>query len=228
MFIVDLNAAGVTVRPLRQITGESQFNEVFLTDVHVGAEAVIGEVGRGWPVVKTWLTYEHRGVSNGDASRPDDEASAVSPISAAVPTDLIEPARKCGSIGNPAVQQLIVQTFIDDAVYAMLSGRLTSAMRAGELPEQAGSMLKISAATIDQRRAESMLTIVGPASVAWPPDDGDGWCARRFLLSQMFSIAGGTNEIHRNTLGDYVLGLPREPAPDRRVAFRDILRNSGK
>ena len=225
MFIVDLKAPGVAVRPLRQITGESKFNEVFLTDVHLDGDAVIGEVGHGWRVVKTWLVYEHKGAAKDEESHADSTAS-VSPIAAAIPHDLIGPAREAGASADPGIQRLIVQTFIDDAVFGLLSRRLMTAMRTGAVSGQAGSLLKILGSEIDQRRAGSLLTILGPAGVAWSSDEGDDEPARRLVMSRMLSIAGGTNEIHRNTLGDYVLGLPREPAYDRDIPFRDVLKNS--
>jgi alkylation response protein AidB-like acyl-CoA dehydrogenase len=105
MFVVPLNSPGVTVKPLRQITGTAEFCEVFLDDVRIPAANVLGEVGGGWAVVQTWLTYEHGGVSKGsDHSRVGTQA-VRSPITDAIPRALIAAAPAAGTAGLPDIRR---------------------------------------------------------------------------------------------------------------------------
>jgi alkylation response protein AidB-like acyl-CoA dehydrogenase len=227
MFVVDLKAPEVTIRPLRQMTGDAEFNEVFLDSVAVTGSDVIGDVNGGWQVVKTWLTYEHSGVSAGDDSaREDGAASIASPIDEALPHDLVRLARSLGKCDDAAVRQKIVSTFIRDVLLRVLERRLPSAMRSGQLPEQAGSILKLLGARGDQLRAETAVELCGAGGTAWRADADTVVIVNRFLSSQSRSIVAGTNEIHRNILGEHVLQLPREATFDRDRPFREIPKNA--
>jgi len=229
MFIVPMDTPGVSPRPLRQITGEAEFCETFLDDVRVPDRNVLGVPGGGWKVVQTWLTYEHGGVEEGDQSGRGMSGSrmAASLVDGAFPGELVAIARERALITDPVVRDRIMRTFVADAVNGLVGRHLGLAMRDGRISGHAGSMVKVAAATASQRSTEAAVDLSGMAGVAWDPHDplGDAR-AKAMLQTRSHSIAGGTNEIQRNNVGDKVLGLPREPAVDRGIPFRDVRTNA--
>jgi alkylation response protein AidB-like acyl-CoA dehydrogenase len=229
MFIVPMDTPGVSPRPLRQITGEAEFCETFLDDVRVPTRNVLGEPGGGWKVVQTWLTYEHGGVEEGDQSGRGVSGAKVSAslVDGAFPKDLVAESVERDLIDDPRVRDRLARTFIADAVNGMVGRHLGIAMRDGRISGHAGSMVKVAAATASQDSTEAGVDLAGMAAVAWDPDDPNGEArARAMLQSRSYSIAGGTNEIQRNNTGDRVLGLPREPAVDRGIPFREVRTNA--
>ena len=222
--------AGRPPRPLRQITGEAEFCETFLDDVRVPTRNVLGAPGGGWSVVQTWLTYEHGGVEEGDQSGrgiSGAKASASLLEKSALPTELIAISEARGLTDDPRVRDRLARTFMADAVNGMVGRHLGIAIRDGRISGHAGSMVKVAAATSSQRTTEAGVDLAGMDGIAWDADDplGDAR-AKAMLLSRSHSIAGGTNEIQRNNTGDRVLGLPREPAVDRGIPFREVRTNA--
>ena len=216
MFIVDMRAPGVEVRPLRQLTGRSRFSEVFFTDVRVPGGAVVGPLNDGWRVTTAMLMYERVSVQQG-ASSEGRHARADS---------LIAAARAAGRAGDPVVRQRLADLYIRETLLALGAERAQTQVKAGRAPGPSGSVGKLASALVAARYRDLLLDLHGPASVAWV--DGEGAeRAERALDTLMTSIAGGTNEIQRNILGDRVLGLPREPSVDRDVPFQDLLVNRG-
>ena len=229
MFIVPMDTPGVSPRPLRQITGEAEFCETFLDDVRVPTRNVLGEPGGGWKVAQTWLTYEHGGVEEGDQSGRGVSGAKVSAslVDGAFPKDLVAGSIERDLIDDPVVRDRLARTFIADAVNGMVGRHLGIAMRDGRISGHAGSMVKVAAADASQHSTEAGVDLAGMAAVAWDPDDPNGDArARAMLQSRSYSIAGGTNEIQRNNVGDRVLGLPREPAVDRGIPFREVRTNA--
>ncbi|MEX1008846.1 MAG: acyl-CoA dehydrogenase family protein [Acidimicrobiia bacterium] len=229
MFIVAMDTPGVSPRPLRQITGEAEFCETFLDDVRIPARNVLGVPGGGWGVVQTWLTYEHGGVEEGDQSGRGVSGAKVSAslVDGAFPKELVSQSVARGVVEDPRVRDRLARTFIADAVNGMVGRHLGIAMRDGRISGHAGSMVKVAAATAAQRSTEAAVDLAGMAGIAWDADDplGDAR-AKEMLQSRSHSIAGGTNEIQRNNTGDRVLGLPREPAVDRGIPFREVRTNA--
>ena len=231
MFIVPMDTPGVDPRPLRQITGEAEFCETFLDDVHVPAKNVLGAVGGGWAVVQTWLTYEHGGVEEGDQSARGMGGGkiAASVAEGAFPKDLAAVAGERGIVDDLLVRDRLAASFVADAVNSLVGQHLGLAMRDGRISSHAGSMVKVAAATASKRNTASAVDLAGMAGVAWDPDDElGGEKAREMLQTRSSSIAGGTDEIQRNNTGDRVLGLPREPAVDRGIPFREVKTNVTK
>jgi alkylation response protein AidB-like acyl-CoA dehydrogenase len=216
MFIVDMRAPGVEIRPLRQLTGRSRFSEVFFTDVRVSAGALVGPFNDGWRVTTAMLMYERVSVQQG-ASSEGGHARADA---------LIAAAKAVGRGDDPLVRQRLADLYIRETLLSLGAERAQSQVRAGREPGPNGSIGKLASALVAARYRDLLLDLHGAASVAWV--DGEGAeRAERALDTVMTSIAGGTNEIQRNILGDRVLGLPREPSVDRDVPFQDLLVNRG-
>ncbi len=203
MLIVDMHSPGITVRPLRQITGESHFNEVFLDAVRVPATNVIGEVGDGWRVARTMLAFERQALGalgSGGGGKGGFAALAAE-------------ARRRGLSERPAVRDRLVRLRIRQMVLRHLTGYLQVRARGGD--GAAASVLKLAMAQLVQESALVAFEIAGMHATAWDPADPEGgrW-SNQLLSSQSASIGGGTNEIVRNVVAERVLGLPRDEEGD--------------
>jgi len=253
-FILPMRQPGVEVRPLRQMNGHASFNEVFLDQARVPAGNVIGDVDGGWAVALTTLAHERRlapsalrpapvGPPPGRAVR---EAAAESeramapyrwyPQRAGRPDLVIERAVAAGRHTDPLVRQEIVK-LITLAWSARWTAQRAAAARAlGRPPGPEGSVAKLASSNIARAAARVHALIAGPAGQLAGADDPSGGDGRagggeagivsEILLSvPAVSIAGGTDQIQRTILGERILGLPREPAADAGVPFRDVRRN---
>lgn len=218
-FAVPLDAPGVTVQRIKQINGDAEFCQEFLDGVEVGDEDVIGEVDDGWRVTQTMLMFE-RGGGEGLAARGAGRR-ALAP-------DLVALARDAGRLEDPVARQLIARAHVEDAARDQLLVRLGALMQAD--PASAvhkASYAKLAAGILDPARATIGLEVGGGAAVAWDADDSPGAAATlAFLNGRFMSIAGGTNEMQRNTIGERVLGLPKEPAFDREKPFSQVVRDA--
>jgi alkylation response protein AidB-like acyl-CoA dehydrogenase len=213
-FFLPMKQPGVEVRPLRQITDESHFNEVFLTDAIAPAETLLGPLGGGWGVLLTALAYERsvmgegaRGPRSG-APRPSGE------------TSLIALAREAGRLNDPALRQDIAQV----TAYKMLN-RLNTARAKADLAQGSSSPImslgKLAMSRILHEEARVRTAILGAESLLEGPRHPRAEDANFLTLNAYFtSIGGGTDQIQRNIIGERVLGLPKEPEVDRDVPFR--------
>lgn len=213
MFIVDMHAPGVEVRPIHQIDGGKHFNEVFLTDVRVPADHLIPPEGDGWRLATAMLMYERVAIGTGQQGGIRHETADA----------LIGEARRHGRLDDPLVRQDIMRIYSAEVCKSLVSALTRSRVKAGQAPGPGGSLGKLADAQIARMTREVAMRIGGPGSAAWRAEDphGDRW-AKTTLTSFASSIAGGTDEIQRNIIGDRVLGLPREPAVDRDVPFQDL------
>jgi alkylation response protein AidB-like acyl-CoA dehydrogenase len=224
MFVVPFRSPGITIRPLQQITGAAEFCEVFLDDVRVPLANALGGLNQGWSVVQTWLTFEHGGVAQGEEDEPIH--AVPSPFAESIPYELIALARERGTLGDPVVRHKIVDVLIDTATQAMLRLSMTTAMRHGRIGSHAGSALKVRGARDAQHHSQLAVTLAGMQAIAWDTgSSGDKW-AESLLVSRRYSIAGGTSEVNLNNVAEKVLGLPRDPAVDRGIPFRDVMTNA--
>lgn len=220
-FILDMEAPGVEVRPLRQITGEAEFNEVYLTDVHIPDSMRLAERGDGWRVSLTTLMNERVAIGNNVVPRGDG------PIREAVRI-----WRDRG--GSPADRDELVKLWIEAEV-----ARLTN-MRAAELLDQGtpgpeGSISKLVYAELNKKIYEFAVSLLGADGMLYdsyemrvpteftPSAERD--VRRSFLRARANSIEGGTSEIMRNILGERVLGLPGEPRVDKDLPWSDVPRS---
>lgn len=194
--IVDMTSPGITIRPLRQITGDSDFNEVFLDEVFVPRDDVVGGVNRGWAVARTGLDVERVSLGGGSSStwepsvqRPDLEAEWNSDV----------------LVG---LGELTAAAFALRAMNLRIASRSLAGSRAGV----EGNLTKLIVAGHAQRVADFDLRLLGRSGVF---TDGDSaTSSRRFLQARLMSIGGGTSEILRNVIGERILGLPRDPLPN--------------
>lgn len=223
-FKVPLHDQHVTVRPIREINGGSEFCEEFLDDVTVGDDMVIGAVNGGWPVANTMLNAERSGGASTVTAAPVDGGGSRPRRLA---PDLVALAEARGLDRDAAVRQLIARAHIDDWLQGQLVKRVRQALTAGKINPSAVSFVKLRTGMVDPRRAAIAMEIAGRAGIAWPAhDDAASAPAVNFLNGRIMSIAGGSNEIQRNIISERLLGLPREPSADGDKPFSQVLRDA--
>jgi alkylation response protein AidB-like acyl-CoA dehydrogenase len=199
MFILPMDAPGVTVRPLVDIAGGRHFNEVFLQNVRLSADSVIGEVNAGWGVSQGTLGGERSGYMGGSGNGRRLR-------------QVMKAAQRAGLLHDPVVRQRMMRVVTSERLLEWVRDRYVAGTLAGGNPA-AGSMMKLSAGTLEQQCAELICDLAGPSGLAWEADERDGDIVSHDLnATRQARIAGGTHEIQRNLLGERVLGLPRQPA----------------
>jgi alkylation response protein AidB-like acyl-CoA dehydrogenase len=214
MFVVDMRTAGITARPLRQIDGHAHFNEVFLDDVRLPADAVVGAVDDGWRVAVAMLANERVAIGAGGSSQQMGGDAFVTLL------DLAR-ARRC--TGDPVVRQELADLYSRERILALMGQRIRAAFVAGRAPGPEGSVAKLATAILGKRSADVAMAMAGAGGQAWDTTDASGGeQAATLLFVPMLGIAGGTSEIQRNIIGERVLGLPKEPAVDRDLPFREL------
>ena len=203
MLIVDMHVPGITVRPLRQITGDSHFNEVFLDEVRVPVANVVGEVDDGWRVARTMLAFERQALGNMGGGGGGKGGF----------TALAEEAKRRDLAHRPVLRDRLVQLRIRQMVLRHLTAYLLVKAKGGD--GAAASVLKLAMAQLVQESALVAVETAGMHAIAWTADDPDGgrW-SDQLLSSQSASIGGGTNQIVRNVIAERVLGLPRDAEGD--------------
>jgi alkylation response protein AidB-like acyl-CoA dehydrogenase len=215
MFVCDMHAPGVTSRPLRQIDGRAHFNEVFLDDVRLPADAVVGEVDDGWRVTLDMLANERVAIGAGGSSQSLSSDGFGS---------VLRLARAHHCAEDLVVRQELTELYVLERILALLGMRIREALVAGRAPGPEGSVAKLAATILGKRSASVGMAIAGAGSLAWSEgDENGGDAAAAFLFAPMLGIAGGTTEIQKNIIGERVLGLPKDPAVDKDVPFRDLL-----
>jgi alkylation response protein AidB-like acyl-CoA dehydrogenase len=213
MFILDMHAPGVTIRPLRQMNGGANFNEVFFEDVRIPADHILGEPGEGWRVALTTLMNERVAIGAGGSSEKTDPLSHIK-----YPLEL---ARQRGLTSDPRIRQALADLLVRHWILDMVGLRIRAAVAAGRIPGPEGSVAKLSGALLGKKTADVTCQIAGPAALAWSGEEPP-LAAMSVLSAPGAGIAGGTNEVMRNILGERVLGLPKEPQVDRDLPFREI------
>jgi alkylation response protein AidB-like acyl-CoA dehydrogenase len=205
--LIDMKAPGITIRPLRQITGEAEFNEVFLENVRVPASHVVGKVNEGWRVAITTLAYER------------DVLTMIRHISLRTALErLVSLARRTKKNGHtaaddPVIRQKLAALTIAERCLQLNGYRSLTRILQGKSPGPEGSTSKLFWSQVDQELAEVATEVIGPYSQIagaseWAPDEGqwEFYC----LLARGSGIRAGTSEILRNILGERVLGLPKD------------------
>ena len=235
-FVMDMTAPGVDVRPLYQITGEAEFNEVFMNDVRIPDAMRLGERGQGWNVALTTLMNERVALSGGVPARGSGLIGVL--------MSAWEQQRHEADDGGAAdvarhrvLRDRVVQLWGETEVLRLTNWRARTLASAGT-PGPEGSVGKAVSAELNQRIYECLIDVVGSDSMLFPdgypmacPEEsafssyGSPNPVRGFLRSRANTIEGGTSEVMRNILGERVLGLPKEPGVDKKTPWSDIPRN---
>ncbi|MFG1698449.1 acyl-CoA dehydrogenase [Nonomuraea sp. NPDC049309] len=204
-FLVDMKAPGVTVRPLTEMTGENLFNEVFLDDVFVPDDLVVGEVGQGWKVARNTLSNERVSLSSGSGG-----------TGASVP-DLLGLAGRLGRELTPVEKQRVAEVVCEGHSINALSLRVTLKQLAGSEPGADASVRKLLSTSHAQHVSETAVELLGSSAViAADMKLGDaGYWNRAVLATRAMTIYGGTTEVQLNIIGERMLGLPRDPEPGK-------------
>ena len=206
MFIVPMDAPGVTIRGLRQISGEAEFNEVFLDDVELGPDSVVGGVGNGWGTALTVLMFERLTIglgSEGMGYRPDRFAAVVAAdAAAAADTDVRQ------RLGELSTELLAIR---------FQSYRTLTALQKGQIPGPESGLAKVTTVNAAVAAGDLIADVLGPEAL----DEDSEWAYMISFLPGLKS-AGGTESILRNTVGERVLGLPPEPRLDKGVPFSEL------
>ena len=205
-FLLDMHSPGVSVRPLRQITGDAEFNEVFFENVRIPAGNVLGGVNNGWEVGIATLMYERLALGFGLQVRLRIALDALIGLARRTTLNGEIAAR------NPIVRQKLAQLWIDTEVFKYTGARAVTKLLKGEMPGAEASAGKIWWCETHQRLQELAMELLGPyhqlmAGTDWAADQGL-W-QYTFLRSRANSVEGGTTEIQKNIVGERVLGLPR-------------------
>ena len=223
-FFLPMDQEGIEVRPIKQITGESHFNEVFIDQARVPAENLLGELGAGWKVLQTALAYE-RSVM-GDQARgprkPDGEEDFSNTSSGGAEVDLAELARKLGVGSDPTIRQELARVHTLRQVNKWNAARAKAQLQQGT-SSPILSLGKLAMSRILHDGAHLHRLIVGAEAMLDGPNHPDAAAANFLSLNAYFtSIGGGTDQIQRNIIGERVLGLPKEPEVDRGIPFREV------
>jgi alkylation response protein AidB-like acyl-CoA dehydrogenase len=211
-FLVDMRSPGIEVRPLVQAQGVAHFNEVFLSDVRIPHANVVGEVDGGWKVARTTMRSESSMISG--AGQATTFAAVLSTV------------RRCGRTEDPIVRQELARVWSDEHILKWMGWRTQTAVMSGrrELALH-GSLLKNFFTRALTRRVQLGLAVEGAEGMLWAEAEGDGFWQYQCLNQFASRIGGGTEEVHRNNLGEQALGLPREPAVDRDVPWTQTKRS---
>lgn len=229
-FLLDMKSPGVDVVPLYQITGEAEFNEVFLNDVRIPRSRMLGKEGQGWQVAITTLMNERTALGGGSSQK------AGGPISVLLGLWRGRTLGTESAATEAVIRDKIARLYIESELLRLTSQRARAAQRSGN-PGPEGSVGKLAQAELYKRIWECGLDVLGSDSLVYEP----GYDLRRpamedrrdrtlmakyqFLRSRANSIEGGTSEIMRNILGERVLGLPGEPRVDKNIPWKDVPKN---
>jgi alkylation response protein AidB-like acyl-CoA dehydrogenase len=208
-FIVDMKSPGITIKPLKQMNGGASFNEVFFEDVRVPHENVLGDVNEGWSVAITTLMNERVAIGSGGGGGARGGVH-----------DVIDLARRTGKNTDPRVRQQLADLYTKTRIARFLSMRTLTAASQGKVPGPEGSVGKLFGTRIMTLTGDLLVSLGGASAIA-----GDTRLAQSMLAAPAGHIAGGSDEVMKNILGERVLGLPGEPRPDKGVAWRDVPRS---
>ncbi|WP_284740214.1 acyl-CoA dehydrogenase family protein [Amycolatopsis sp. RTGN1] len=220
-FMCDMTAPGVEVRPLRQITGEAEFNEVFLTEVRIPDTQRLGAVGEGWKVAQTTLMNERVAIGG-----------HVQPREGGLIGIVTKTWRERPELRTPELRDRLVQRWVEAETLRLAGTRLRQQLTKGA-PGPEGSAMKVAFSELNQALTGLEVELLGEEGLAY-----DDWTFRRpaivdftgreagyrYLRAKGNSIEGGTSEVLRNIIAERVLGLPSEPRVDKDVAWKDLPR----
>jgi alkylation response protein AidB-like acyl-CoA dehydrogenase len=237
-FLIGMHEPGVEVRPLRHITGEIDFNEVFLDGARVPDRQRVGEVNAGWKVGNATLSGERQMVSGSGSG-------GVDRIGGGGAERLVQLAKRRnaeehpGGWGDPLVRQRLMQVLSEERIRNWTNQRIRAGIKAGRSPGPESSVGKVHQGDLNQRMQILATDLLGADAIAWSPgaadnranDAGERYAAslpyelKGMLRSRANTIEGGTTEVNKNIIAERVLGLPREPDPWQQSPWREVPRN---
>jgi alkylation response protein AidB-like acyl-CoA dehydrogenase len=230
-FLVDMHTPGVQVRPLVQLTGDAEFNEVFFSDARLPDSCRLGPVGQGWGVALTTLMNERVSLSG--------EGSVVGDVQGGAAIEELIALRS--PVADPLLRQRLARSWITSRLIRWNNQRAASARRTGSDAGPEGSITKLQQALYNQELQELAADLAGAHAMAWEGEPlqrseriarvgdaghGDAGVVRGFLRAQANTIEGGTSNIMRNILGERVLSLPKEPDVSRELPWRKVPRSA--
>lgn len=230
-FVVDMESPGVDIRPLYQITGEAEFNEVFFNDVRIPHANLLGKEGQGWQVAITTLMNERVAIGGGGSRK-----KAGGAIAQLLKLWAERPAAAHSATQETLMRDRVIQLYIESELLRLTAQRAREAQKSGN-PGPEGSVSKLAGAEINKRMWETGIDLLGPLGLSFEAGyalrqsgaaglgSAEGFAKYSFLRSRANSIEGGTSEIMKNILGERVLGLPGEPRVDKEVPWKDVPRS---
>jgi alkylation response protein AidB-like acyl-CoA dehydrogenase len=223
-FLLHLHQPGVDVRPLRHITGEIDFNEVFLDGAIVPDSQRVGNVDDGWRVAGATLSSERQMVAGAGSG-------GVDRIGGSGIDHAIALARQRGGNGDPVVRQRLARLFIEERIRLLTNQRVRAGLSAGRAPGAESSVGKVHSGDLNQRLQLLTSDLLGADAMAWPVEAVSSYDeslpreVHGMLRSRANTIEGGTSEVNKNIVGERVLGLPRESDPWQGVAWTEVPRS---
>jgi alkylation response protein AidB-like acyl-CoA dehydrogenase len=211
MFIVDMHAPGVTVRPLKVATGHSPFNEVFFDNVRMPADALIGEENKGWDAAVVMLRHERIAIGTMGSSR-------TSPLAFESLRDL---AAGLGRTSDQGVRRRLAELYAKSRAVQLFALMLREETMAGRLPGARGSVAKLAGSELGRFAGNVAADVLGDQLAGFDAD-GFGAVTTMIIAAPGSAIAGGTSEIQRNIIGERVLGLAKDPGVDRATPFNQL------
>lgn len=205
-FLIPLDAPGVEIRPIRQMSGGASFNEVFLNDVRIPDSARLGDIGQGWKIAGATLSFER--TASGSVTRK--KGGSVD--------ELVGLAQQVGAAGDPVVRQQLADVYIRAELRKATADRVARAAAAGRSPGPAASVGKLMASDVLVKIGEIAADLLGN-DIAVATDPSRFAWTEHLLGSPGYRLAGGTDQIQRNIIGERVLGLPPEPLADKDRPF---------
>jgi alkylation response protein AidB-like acyl-CoA dehydrogenase len=222
-FLLELDQPGVDIRPLRHITGEADFNEVFLDGARVPDTQRVGDVGDGWRVANATLSSERQMVAGAGSG-------GVDRIGGLGVDHAIDLAVKRGRSSAPVLRQRLAALYTEERIRGWTNQRVRAGIAAGRPPGPGSSVGKIHSGEVNQRLQVLATDLLGADAMAWESDAAEYDSSlphevHGMLRSRANTIEGGTSEVNRNIVGERVLGLPREPDPYKDAPWGDVPRS---
>jgi len=221
MLILPIHSKGVTLRTIQLSTGSAEFCEEFFDDVMIPVVDIVGQENDGWNVVMRLFFHERNMV--GGNSLNDQDAAGVGESAVSTEEELLALAHSVGNSKDSHTRQLIGEALVLDRLADHTIQRVNALMKSGALPGPGASIVKLMRSLSKYRFKEIALEVGGAHVVFGGPADEVGGHGHRWLVARVGTIAGGSSEMQRNAISERVLGLPRDPSPDTKLPFRDVL-----
>jgi alkylation response protein AidB-like acyl-CoA dehydrogenase len=225
MFLVPLRHSGVTIKRIRQVNRRSEFCEEFLDNVTLGPESVLGEVNGGWAVATRRFYHSRSAMGPGNPYISGDFTLSTTQskgVEAGAMPELLALARKVSATSS--LPDVVIDAYVAETVRDQLARRIVSAVNSGRMIPEAASMLRLFHAEADWLRADAGLMTGATHAVTGPSVDNEGTGAfgEAYLFRQATSLGGGSTEMAMNVISERLLQMPREPAADIDIPFREV------